>query len=102
MRTNGLFSSPGVEANLGIVTTNGTKYSTDATLTLIDGNHAATWTADLTTGAQLLGLSFCKNTSITLISVDGKVLVDTGTDRDLGDTEVTYGPVTGTGTFPSC
>jgi hypothetical protein len=37
--------------------------------------------------------------NIFAFKVDGKLLVDTGTDRGLGDTEVTYGPVTGTGTF---
>ena len=35
---------------------------------------------------------------VNAIRVDGKILVDKGL-RDLGDTEVTYGPVTGTGTF---
>jgi hypothetical protein len=38
------------------------------------------------------------NTNWTAIRINGVMLIDKGL-RDFGDTEVTYGPVTGTGTF---
>ena len=74
---------------------------------LLGGNTAnAPFWCDLQFTGELNTLTWTRasngdNIALHAVEVDGKLLVDTGTDSGLGDNEVTYGPVTGTGTFQS-